>query len=159
MTQVSLAEFDRIRKMKNEKKEKRAEKAKVIWAKKPKRPSLGAIKKSLDDLCSLVARKRDSSRNSGSCVFSCGRPIQCAFHFIRKSRSLKMRYDLRNVVGSCIPCNGHMEYNEGPFWTWYARTFGIEQMEAIQKESHGAANWPRSKFDEIRKFLTEELVK
>ena len=34
-----------------------------------------------------------------------------------------------------------MENNEGPFWTWYARKFGVEQMEAIQQESHGVARF------------------
>lgn len=154
---VSAAEFERSRKIFNERKTKRQAKAKEIWAKKPKSWNAAAIKKELDAICSIVVRRRDSKKTGGLCVFNCGRPIQCAFHFIRKSRSLKLRYDLRNIVGSCMACNGYMEHCEGPFWTWYAKTHGIEKMESLQIESHGAANWPRSKFAEIRAFLKKEL--
>lgn len=111
---------------------------------RPKLASRSRLYKELDAETSKIVRAIWTEKTGGMCPFGCGREIECAFHFIRKSRSLKMRWDLRNVVGACIPCNGYMEHAEGPFWTWYARTYGIEQMEAIQRESHGRALWSRS---------------
>ena len=119
-------------------------------------PSLGSLKKALDTIFSVIIRARDWVKTGGMCVFGCGRPIQCAFHFIRKSRSLRMRYDSRNVVGACFACNGYMEHSEGPFWTWYARAYGIDQMEEIQKESHGAVYFSRVYLNELWDKFVEE---
>ena len=130
-------------------------------AKRPKLLPLGKIKLDLDDLFSLAVRM-EQKRKGPRCAFAdfrkCGGLVECCFHFVRKSRSLALRYDFRNAVGSCIACNGYMEHNEGPFWTWYALTFGVEQMVSIQAESHQPIYASRFWLDGQRAAIKERMV-
>ena len=117
------------------------------------------LESKLDELFSAYIRMRDK-RKYGCCAFSqmrahrpdLGNDIECCFHFVRKSRSKKLRWDDRNAVGACFACNGYMEQNEGPFWTWYARHYGVEQMEQLQRDSHGIAKFS---IDDLRAMVAD----
>jgi hypothetical protein len=110
----------------------------------------------LDDVVSLIVRKIWIEKTGGLCPFGCGRPIECAFHFIKKSRSLKVRFDFRNVIGACSPCNGYMEVAPAKFFSWYANTFGAEQLAQIEQESHGRAGWSRTDLAEMLAKFREQ---
>jgi hypothetical protein len=72
------------------------------------------IKKQLDHLVSLIVRQRDVKRFSGYCLIctvkrqlgfqSAMRPIQVGYHILPRGDSA-VRWDLRNVIGTCAPCN------------------------------------------------------
>jgi len=114
-----------------------------------KLPTRPWLYKDLDDVVSKIVREVWTEKTGGRCPFGCGRSIECAFHFIKKSRSLKLRWDLRNIVGACMPCNGYMEVAPAKFFAWYATRFGAEQLAEIEQESHGRALWSRSDLVEM----------
>lgn len=94
--------------------------------------------------------KRDEKIRPGLCRFDwCNNPKQCWFHFIRQSRSLKTKFDERNVIYSCLKCNVKMESGEGWAWAWFFKTFGLEQAQEIERASHGAANWGIYELEEM----------
>jgi len=136
-----------------ERKQKRIAKMSAIGSKTSK-VDQGALRKRLMAVClelgSQFIRRRDSKKTGGRCVFGCGRPIECWFHFIKQSRSLKTRFDERNIVASCFACNGKMEHGEGWAWAWYANTYGLAQMNEILRLSHGTANFSIADLEEIR---------
>lgn len=129
----------------------------VRKARKPK-TSRKRLVAQLDELCSQYVRKRDGAKTGGLCVFGCGRPIFCWFHFIKRSRSLKTRWDHEdNLVASCAPCNGYMEHNEAPFWVWYIKNKGADRMEALEARSHGSANFSIADLEAILADLTNRM--
>lgn len=74
--------------------------------KKPKKKlsEMKRLSKKLSDLCSEYVRKRD-----GKCIL-CGKHTEyknlAAHHWIKtKARSLKYRYDPRNLVSLCYGCH------------------------------------------------------
>ena len=94
------------------KKEKRKYRKSSPWKK---------IVKKLDDVFSLFVRA-DSRNKYDGCPF-CGKPIECCFHFVTRSKH-SVRWDTRNAVGSCFGCNGKYEHDPHFAITWYMDNFG-----------------------------------
>jgi len=92
------------------------------------------------------------------CVFGCGRLVQCWFHFIKRSRSLRTRWDYENnIVGSCMPCNGYMEHNEAPFWAWYIKKRGADKMIELEAKSHGICKLSIQDLENIRDDIKSKI--
>ena len=52
--------------------------------------------------------------------------ISCCFHIVSAQRK-GTRYDERNVIGACIPCNKYENYFSDLSRAYYIRTFGVGQ--------------------------------
>lgn len=74
------------------------------------------VKKQIDDIVSLIVRKRDRKVHGGLCrvcvikermciLKRSPNPIQLAYHIVPRGDTMT-RWDLRNIVGACVPCNG-----------------------------------------------------
>lgn len=97
----------------------------------------------LDKKFSELIRLRDSRLTGGRCVFSCGQEIQCAFHFISRSK-YATRWSEDNAVGSCTSCNYTMEFDPHPFVLWYIKKNGEKAYEALVRRSHVVAGFSTS---------------
>lgn len=98
-------------------------------------------------LCPLCGRgplvERKPSRNNPATTEGA---VQCCFHFIRRKRQI-LRWDRRNVIGSCHRCN-YIEYkNPDPSRAWFIRKFGADLYLKLVDESAG-----------YKVFTIEELV-
>ena len=110
----------------------------------------------LDNIFSLVVRKRDSKLNFGRCVFGCGRPIQCVFHFVTRSKYI-LRWDLRNGVGSCYAQNYENEFNPHPYIQWYRKKYGDKAYDELVGSSNKIAKFSDSDLLEIKAGLESAL--
>ena len=63
----------------------------------------------------------------GHCPLCGLRPVQAVFHILRSKYVKALRYDIRNVIGSCHKCNWLEYRNPDPSRAWYIRAFGVEQ--------------------------------
>jgi hypothetical protein len=100
----------------------------------PKRVALRRLEKKADKALSLYIRALTKSLYDG-CPLCKENPVQACFHFIRRRRKV-LRWDPRNVIGSCHKCNW-VEYRfPDPSRAWYIRTFGVEQyLELVDKSA------------------------
>jgi hypothetical protein len=167
----------RIRALVAKRKEKRAEKAKILWTppgteeiaqkildstekpkRKPRRKSSERwlLVQKLDKLYSLVIRARDSKITGGLCVFGCGRPIQCAFHFVTRAKYI-VRWDLQNAVGSCYAQNYENEFNPHPYIQWYRKNYGDKVYDDLIARSNKIAKFSNTELLEIKARLESEL--
>ena len=123
--------------------------------------SLSDLTIECDKLASDLVRKITSAETKGRCRFSaygfCDGMVQCAFHFFRKSRSLKLRFDLRNIAGSCFSCNSAMENNEVPYWEYFVETRGHDLFDELARMSHEIVRGART-FLEAKKIELETML-
>ena len=106
MIKLTQANYKTIKAKTNARKTRRKANAKFqakISGKK-KKPNRKRIVAQLDKIFSLFIRIRDKRENGGLCVFGCGRPIQCVFHFITRTKHI-VRWDTDHAVGSCAADN------------------------------------------------------
>lgn len=98
-----------------EKKAKREEKGKALGLRKPKRPKAPARKRAfalLKNLCREFVLRRAKWRNAVCEVgIHCGGagPIQIPYHVFAAKLGNAIKYDERNILGACSPCN-FLEY-------------------------------------------------
>ena len=110
-----LSEYMAKKREAESRKQKRKEKAAVLWPKKIKRgksPSHADLEKKRWTIFSILIRRRDNKRYSGKCFFCRKGPIEAAGHLISRQR-LSTRYDLWNVFGVCNACNFKDRFQEG----------------------------------------------
>lgn len=109
---VSRAEFQRILRLRAEKKAKRAEKAKALWGKKTRRkPSARKTAfKALKAARDMFVRLRGKHRNGGLCevAMNCGgaSPAEVVYHVFPAAMGNAIKHDHRNLLMACSRCNG-----------------------------------------------------
>lgn len=54
---------------------------------------------------------QEVGRKSYSDCLVCGKPMACLHHYVPKSRSTELRYDLKNCIPICQGC--HMQLHNG----------------------------------------------
>lgn len=102
-----------------------------------------ALVKDLDKYFSLYIRQRDGKLTDGMCIFACGRPIECAFHVVTRSK-FAVRWDPFNCVGSCNSCNFNNEFNPDPYRIAYIKHYGWETYEALVERSNTTRKFERT---------------
>lgn len=75
--------------------------------KRTKLPSLKSMRDKADGLLTPVCKKHNPNCES------CGQPTQVGHHWIEKSRSNYLRYDLRNLVALCHSCHAKIHNRFG----------------------------------------------
>ena len=63
------------------------------------------FKKKLDNILQSIIIKKYSK------CFVCGKETSCGHHYIPKSRSLYLRWDLDNIIPLCVSC--HFNHHNG----------------------------------------------
>lgn len=61
-------------------------------------------------------------------------PVQVCFHIVTAKRR-STRFDERNVIGACVPCNYQENYWSDVSRAYYIRTYGVNQYLAIVDKS------------------------
>lgn len=61
-------------------------------------------------------------------------PVQVCFHIVSAKRK-STRFDERNVLGACVPCNYQENYWSDVSRAYYIRTFGTEQYLSVVDKS------------------------
>lgn len=81
--------------------------AKVKKKIKKKLPALSTLRNKADALLTPICKKHNPNCES------CGQPTQVGHHWIEKSRSSYLRYDLRNLVALCHSCHAKIHNRFG----------------------------------------------
>lgn len=97
------------------------------------------LKKKLD----RMLQQKYTAKNR-SCLV-CGSPVSCMHHYIRKSQSLYLRYDPRNLIPICSKCHTKLHKAEDP---------RINQ-EIIRKKGH---QWADDLEQDRRKIFKDSLT-
>lgn len=85
---------------------------------------LTPIVKNLHPIC-LLYRQPDNP--------NCLKFTQVAHHHIHKSKSLRLRYDLENLIPLCSHCHQMLHHNESYWASVIVKIKGIEWFEYLQK--------------------------
>jgi 5-methylcytosine-specific restriction endonuclease McrA len=102
--------------------------AKVKGKKKPKNERKSLIKK-LDDEIRRIVRKRDTR------CCSCGKRLEDNLqvsHFVGR-RHYSLRWDLRNVAGSCPGCNLLHNHDPNPYAKFMVDKYGKEILTKFEE--------------------------
>lgn len=112
--------------------------------------------KKLDAVFSLYIRARDKRVTGGKCVFGCGRPIECCFHFVTRAK-YAVRWDVENAVGSCTIDNYTNEFNPHPYVGWYIKRYGLGKYEDLLRRSNSVVKRTDLELLEIARDLKVRL--
>ena len=108
--------------------------------------------KKLDEVFSKVVRQR-----TGELCPLCGqRPVQCAFHFISRNRK-SVRWDFRNVIGSCHGCNMEERNDHSRFTQWYIDNYGERAYLELLRDSAQPRKWELYELEEMIERFKGEL--
>jgi len=106
-----------------------------------------------DKALSLYIRKK-TQETYGACPM-CGGEIECCFHWITRSK-YSVRWDLENVIGSCMGCNIDYEYNPHPYISWFIRKYGLDKYEQLIVKSNKIHKYELSDLQDIIDVYSRE---
>lgn len=72
---------------------------------KPKNETIKKYQKEADRLFQEIGRKIYTD-----CLV-CGRPVSCLHHFVKRSQSTALRYNMKNAIPLCVKC--HCSIHQG----------------------------------------------
>lgn len=110
----------------------------------------------LDTLFSLYIRLRDRRKYGGYCVFGCGKSIDCAFHFITRTKH-SVRWREENAAGSCRGCNMRNEYDPHGYVQWYVKEHGQEAWDTLIRDGNKTAKFSMDDLLRIKEELEGKL--
>lgn len=87
----------------------------------------------------------------------CGKETQVAHHFIKKSTSLNLRYDLNNLINLCHACHQRLHFNDEGLWNGrIALIKGKEWLDNLEKNKRSIVkpNYDEI-FERLKKISTE----
>lgn len=130
------------------------------------------VKKQLDHLCSLIVRRRDAKLYAGYCLIcvtkrSLGlavalRPIAVCYH-IQPRGDEAVRWDLRNQIASCAPCN-YAELMSRSRSVWRERTrqihvaiIGADVLAELEAKARTIAKFSTANLISMRDQLKAQL--
>lgn len=98
--------------------------------KRKKRSPHKVLTDRLDELVSLIVRKRDM------CCVLCSSTarLQCG-HLITRSKQ-SVRWDLTNCNAQCASCNLSHEYNPHPYTAWWITRYGLGAYKELVRRSN-----------------------
>lgn len=136
---------------------------KTTKSKKPKKPSVSALKKKADAIFSLYIRTKYADPHTGlvACV-TCGtlhpiKEIQNG-HYISRGNNW-LRYDERNCHPQDYSCNIARKGNYPAYAAFIVRTYGVDRLEELHQESKALYQWKPHLLEEIISEYTEKLKK
>jgi len=63
----------------------------------------------------------------------CGRATEVAHHFVHKSKSTRLRYELKNLINLCNSCHFALHQNEGFYSAKIIQINGLEWFNALER--------------------------
>ena len=127
-----------------------------LATKKPKKkaPTRKKLIKQLDDLVRQIIRTRDTT------CCSCGKQLEDNMqvsHFVSR-RVYALRWDLRNVAGSCPGCNLRHNYDPLPYTRWLLKTWGKNVLDELFETKNKITKLGNSDLEEIKENLVRKQV-
>jgi hypothetical protein len=99
----------------------------------PARTILRRLHKKADKALSDYIRK-ETIVKYGKCPLCLKKPVEVCFHFVSRRRKI-LRWDARNVIGSCRTCNYVEQFLPDYSRCWYINQFGVDQYLVLVEES------------------------
>lgn len=98
-----------------------------------------------DRLCTPVVQKLHSH-----CLM-CGGQVEVAHHFVHKSKSLALRYDIKNLIPLCGKCHCKLHHDE-TYWGAFLRgKMSDEDFNYLQKQKQITSRY--FDYDKAWKYL------
>lgn len=123
-----------------------------------KLPSLTTLRNKADALLTPIIKAQKP------CCESCGAPTQVAHHWIEKSRSSYLRYDLRNLIALCHSCHARIHNRFGNSVTGaydvadkIVQIRGIEWKQQLDHDAHKLTKVNREYYTENYERLNTYL--
>ncbi|MDE1971433.1 MAG: hypothetical protein KGI50_07710, partial [Patescibacteria group bacterium] len=130
---------------KKERKAKNMAKRKIVWSARPIKATLPELREKLENITHLIVKLRDKSLY-GVCRICRENPITLAYHLIPAGQSLNTRYDLDNIVGACLRCNGAEHYARSDYAFRHNSIFGLKYMDELYRRAKIKVKWGREDF-------------
>lgn len=121
------------------------------WTKKPPVGSRARLIRDLNDVVSLIVRKRD-----GRCVV-CGSTLnlQCGHLFSRRYHAT--RWCLLNCNTQCADCNYRHGSNRDPYTFAFVRIHGADVLAALRDRAYSGRRFETPELEEMLKGLRRQL--
>lgn len=94
--------------------------------------SIGTLRRKCDALLSPLMA------NMYSKCELCGKPAQVAHHFVHKSKSNRLRYEIINLIPLCNSCHFALHHNESEYAAKIVKKRGMlwfDTLEVLKRES------------------------
>lgn len=161
---MSLKDFMAKKRAAEERKEKRQAKSLYLWPNYRRVAARGKVKTprqklrdKIDELMSVLVRRRDSKKTGGLCVICLNRPIDCCYHIISKQCGDAIRWDLDDCVASCFRCNYAEMRNRNRYRRIHIKLFGREKIEALEAKAATTVHFSMADLEAIRADLTRRI--
>ena len=121
----------------------------------PQRPNLSVsrLKKILWTYLSLYIRLRGKKRTGGVCEVCHIRPIEVSYHILPAGDFPGTRFDVENLVASCVSCNYKEYWHRSPEQEKWRTLLGPEQYDRLIKKGRQITKWSRDELKtEISRF-------
>ena len=116
-----------------------------------KKPTLKTLRNKTDKLLSPIVKLQDPV-----CLL-CSKPTQVGHHFIKKSTSSRLRYELSNIINLCNPCHCALHHNESYYSSKIIAIKGLEWFEELEKIKNDYNKVDRYFYEENYTKLKEQL--
>jgi 5-methylcytosine-specific restriction endonuclease McrA len=113
--------------------------------------SLGTLRNKCDKLLSPLIVKI-----YGKCEL-CGKPAQVAHHFVHKSKSNKLRYEIINLIPLCNSCHFALHQNESEYAARIVKIRGLLWFDTLEILKRETIKVNRKHYEEVYKELTSHI--
>jgi len=168
MVRVSREDYARAVAAARARKDKRAEKAAVLWAGKPRPQKTGkirnlekasTIKAQIVRLLGLLDRKKHgpACRLMPECPNKKYHFGTLAYHIVPAQRGDATRFFTENVVWACRQANYGEVMNRSLYREKHIKVFGRERVERLEALAREIRHYTRAELLELREKLKQEL--
>lgn len=131
----------------------KSDQTKSTKVKKKSKSTRKSLIKKLDDVVRQIIRLRDTH------CCSCGKRLEDNLqvsHYIGR-RHYSLRWDLRNVAGSCPGCNLLHNHNTLPYTTFMIREYGEEILKEFSEIMKLHTKFSTSQLEELLHKIEEQI--
>jgi 5-methylcytosine-specific restriction endonuclease McrA len=120
---------------------------------KKKKTKIQKLRSKCDSYLTPIIKKQYPS------CFFCGGPTQVAHHFIHKSKSNSLRYDLDNLINLCGRCHCALHNNESYYTGKIIEAKGMDWFQKLVKKNKiikANTKWYEDNLNRLKKELDKE---
>jgi 5-methylcytosine-specific restriction endonuclease McrA len=118
---------------------------------KVSKASASRLQKKCDNLLTPIVAKENPY-----CLL-CGQPTQVAHHHVHKSKSNRLRHDLKNLINLCHKCHMALHHNESYYASRIISIKGTKWNEYILKAKRESVKTGKAYYQNIYEKLTKLL--
>jgi len=88
----------------------------------------------------------------------CGSPTQVAHHHIHRSKSLRVRYEIQNLLPLCGSCHYKLHQNESYWASKIIQIRGLRWFARLEKLKNEVVKWGKEDYKRIYRKLKNGIV-